>query len=111
MRTGSWIAGARPWPRCCWARLGRLASCGGRGVARVGPRLPAAAGLIVSAAGIALLLGVDASTGYGGLVAAFLLWGAGLGLLTPAVVAAAMGAVPSARSGLASAVNNTARQA
>jgi MFS family permease len=37
--------------------------------------------------------------------------GAGLGILTPAVVAASMGAVPSERAGLAAAVNNTARQA
>ena len=40
-----------------------------------------------------------------------LLWGVGLGVLTPAVVAAAIAAVPTERSGLASAVNNTARQA
>jgi DHA2 family methylenomycin A resistance protein-like MFS transporter len=41
---------------------------------------------------------------------ALLLWGCGLAVLTPAVVAAAVGAVKE-RSGLASAVNNTARQA
>jgi DHA2 family methylenomycin A resistance protein-like MFS transporter len=45
------------------------------------------------------------------LLPALLLWGAGLGVLTPAVVAAAIGAVPGERAGLASAVNNTARQA
>jgi MFS transporter, DHA2 family, methylenomycin A resistance protein len=39
-----------------------------------------------------------------------LLWGSGLGILTPAVVAA-IGAVPADRAGLASAVINTARQA
>jgi MFS transporter, DHA2 family, methylenomycin A resistance protein len=39
------------------------------------------------------------------------LWGLGLGLLTPAVVATAMGAVEPDRAGLAAAVNNTARQA
>jgi DHA2 family methylenomycin A resistance protein-like MFS transporter len=44
-------------------------------------------------------------------VPAFLLWGSGLGLLTSAVVAAAVGAVEPERAGLASAVNNTARQA
>lgn len=38
-------------------------------------------------------------------------WGIGLGLLTPAVVAAAIAAAPPDRSGLASGVNNTARQA
>lgn len=42
---------------------------------------------------------------------ALLAWGVGLALLTPAVVAAAVGAVPGDRAGLASAVNNTARQA
>jgi MFS transporter, DHA2 family, methylenomycin A resistance protein len=42
---------------------------------------------------------------------ALLLWGIGMGLLTPAVVSAAIGAIPSARAGLASAVNNTSRQA
>jgi MFS transporter, DHA2 family, methylenomycin A resistance protein len=41
---------------------------------------------------------------------AFVLWGAGLGFITPAVVAASMGAVQRERAGLASAVNNTARQ-
>jgi DHA2 family methylenomycin A resistance protein-like MFS transporter len=40
-----------------------------------------------------------------------LAWGIGLAFLTPAVVAAAVGAVPGDRAGLASAVNNTARQA
>jgi DHA2 family methylenomycin A resistance protein-like MFS transporter len=40
-----------------------------------------------------------------------LTWGVGLAFLTPAVVAAAVGAVPGERAGLASAVNNTARQA
>jgi MFS transporter, DHA2 family, methylenomycin A resistance protein len=39
-----------------------------------------------------------------------LLWGVGLALLTPAAVAAATGAVEAAHAGVASAVNNTARQ-
>jgi DHA2 family methylenomycin A resistance protein-like MFS transporter len=45
------------------------------------------------------------------LLPAMLCWGIGLALLTPAVVAAAVSAVPTDRSGLASGVNNTARQA
>ena len=40
-----------------------------------------------------------------------MLWGTGLGVMTPAIVAAAMGAVEPQRAGLAAAVNNTARQA
>ncbi|MFE8948668.1 MFS transporter [Streptomyces sp. NPDC007856] len=54
---------------------------------------------------------MNPSSGYGAMLPAFLLWGVGLGLLTPAVVAAAIAAVPGDRSGLASAINNTARQA
>jgi MFS transporter, DHA2 family, methylenomycin A resistance protein len=50
--------------------------------------------------------------GVDGAVAAAIVVGAALlGLLTPAVVAAAIGAVSPRRAGLASAVNNTARQA
>jgi DHA2 family methylenomycin A resistance protein-like MFS transporter len=90
--------------------LAVFALLGGRITSRIGARLPAAAGLLVAAAGLALLTGVTARSGLGLLVPAFLLWGLGVGLLTPAVVAAAIAAVPSERAGLASAVNNTARQ-
>jgi MFS transporter, DHA2 family, methylenomycin A resistance protein len=83
----------------------------GRLTGRFGPRGPMAAGLLVAAAGLALLARVHASTPYAQLLPAFVLWGGGLGLLTSAVVAAAVGAVESERAGLASAVNNTARQA
>lgn len=43
-------------------------------------------------------------------VAGVLVWGVGLGLLTPAVVSAAIASVPGDRAGLASGINNTARQ-
>jgi DHA2 family methylenomycin A resistance protein-like MFS transporter len=91
--------------------LAILAPAVGRLVGRSGPRLPMVAGLLVAACGLALLAltGVDSS--YLGLLPALLLWGIGLGLLTPAVVAAAIASVPGAQAGLASAVNNTARQA
>ena len=81
-----------------------VAPLSGRLVGRIGPRRPMVAGLLIAAAGLALLSD-DA------LLAASVLWGLGLGLLTPAVVAAAMGAVRPERAGLAAAVNNTARQA
>ncbi len=68
-------------------------------------------GLLLAALGTGLLSRVQARSGYATLLPALLLWGVGLALLTPAVVAAAMGAVPGERAGLASAVNNTARQA
>ncbi|MEU6282978.1 MFS transporter [Streptomyces sp. NPDC047028] len=90
--------------------LAVFALLGGRITSRIGARVPAAAGLLVAAAGLALLTRADAHAGSALLVPAFLLWGVGCGLLTPAVVAAAISAVPAERSGLASAVNNTARQ-
>jgi DHA2 family methylenomycin A resistance protein-like MFS transporter len=84
--------------------LSVVAPLSGRLVGRIGPRRPMVAGLLIAAAGLALLAD-DA------LLAASALWGLGLGLLTPSVVAAAMGAVQADRAGLAAAVNNTARQA
>jgi DHA2 family methylenomycin A resistance protein-like MFS transporter len=91
--------------------LSVLAPLAGRLTSRVGPRLPMLAGLITAAAGTALLTLTSRTSPYLDLVPGLLLWGIGLGVLTPAVVAAAIGAVPGARSGLASAVNNVARQA
>lgn len=93
-----------------FAPLAVIAPFGGRITSRVGARLPATAGLLCAAAGLALLVRAQPHSGYAVLVPAFLLWGTGLGILTPAVVAAAVAAVPAGRSGLASAVNNTARQ-
>src|SRR5581483_9793188 len=94
-----------------FAPLALLAPLTGRLTSRIGPRLPVAGGLAIAAAGLALLAGASAGSGYPLLLAAFLLWGGGMGVLTPAVVAAAVAAVPGERAGLASAINNTARQA
>lgn len=91
--------------------LSVLAPLTGRLASRVGARWPMIAGLVSAAAGVALLALASATSSYLQLLPALLLWGIGLGVLTPAVVAAAIGAVPGRRSGLASAVNNTARQA
>jgi MFS transporter, DHA2 family, methylenomycin A resistance protein len=91
--------------------LSLLAPLAGRITARMGPRLPMAAGLLVAAMGVGLLVLVDPGSSYLVLLPALLPWGIGMGILTPAVVAAAMGAVEAPRAGLASATNNTARQA
>lgn len=91
--------------------LSLLAPLAGRLTARVGPKIPMVAGLAVAAGGPALLARLRVGSEYATLLPALLLWGIGLAALTPAVVAAAIGAVQSARAGLASAMNNTARQA
>jgi DHA2 family methylenomycin A resistance protein-like MFS transporter len=94
-----------------FAPLAVLAPLAGRVTSRIGPRVPVATGLALAAAGLALLDLADQRSGYATALPAFLLWGVGLGILTPAVVAAAIAAVPNERAGLASAINNTARQA
>jgi DHA2 family methylenomycin A resistance protein-like MFS transporter len=88
-----------------------LAPLAGRTTARWGPRPTMLAGLGVAAVGVALLASWDATTPYGGLLPAMLAWGVGLGVLTPAVVAAALAAAPRQYAGLASGVNSAARQA
>jgi DHA2 family methylenomycin A resistance protein-like MFS transporter len=94
-----------------FAPLSVLAPLGGRIVARTGPRMPTAGGLLLAGAGIASLAALGTDAPYLALLPGLLAWGIGLGFLTPAVVATALAAVPAAQSGLASAVNNTARQA
>jgi MFS transporter, DHA2 family, methylenomycin A resistance protein len=94
-----------------FAPLSVVAPISGRLAGRFGPRWPMAAGLTTAACGLALLATLGRGSAYGALPAALLLWGGGIGLLTSAVVSAAVGAVERERSGLASAVNNTARQA
>lgn len=93
-----------------FAPLALMAPFGGRITSRIGSRVPAAAGLLIAAAGLALLARAQPHSGLPVLLPALLLWGIGCGLLTPAVVAAAIATVPADRAGLASAVNNTARQ-
>lgn len=92
-----------------FAPLAFLAPLGGRLVGRIGARLPTA-GLALSGIGLLLLSDVGDSTGYGSIWPPLFLCGLGLAPATPAVVAAATGSVPPSRAGMASAVNNTARQ-
>lgn len=95
-----------------FAPLAVIAPFAGRLTGKIGARIPAVAGLVLAAAGLALLAWAQPGSSYlAVLLPAFLAWGVGLGVLTPALVAAAVSAVPARRSGLASAVNNTARQA
>jgi MFS transporter, DHA2 family, methylenomycin A resistance protein len=79
--------------------------------ARHGPRPVMLAGAAIAAAGQLCLLLVTPATSYPRLVPALLGVGFGVGLFTAPVVAAALRAVPAERSGLASGINNTARQA
>ncbi|MGC5410600.1 MFS transporter, partial [Streptomyces sp. DT225] len=88
-----------------------LGAPAGRLSTRIGVWRTAALGLLVAAAGMAGTAAGLTNTGTGYIVLAFFLalWGTGLGILTPAIVAAALKATPGA-PGLASGASNTARQ-
>lgn len=83
----------------------------GRLVARVGPRPPMLGGLCLGIAGAVALWFLHPHSPYWLLVLPMAGVGLGMGLLTPSVVTAALTSTPQRLAGLASGVNNTARQA
>lgn len=93
--------------------LALLAPLAGRCAGRFGPRPVLVAGAAIAAAGVAalaVLARVGPAGGYPAVLPALLGMGVGAGLFTAPVVSAAVRAVPAERAGLASGVNNTARQ-
>jgi len=88
-----------------------LVSFGGRLVGRFGARWTAVTGLALMGIAYLGLARVEAQTPFSAMAPWLLLAGLGLVPAMPAVVHAAIGAVPPERAGMASAVNNTARQA
>jgi len=79
--------------------------------ARAGSRLPMVLGALVAMLGYVFLLRLDAATSMLSMMAAFILIPGGMGLAVPAMTTAILSSVPRERSGTASAVLNTARQA
>jgi DHA2 family methylenomycin A resistance protein-like MFS transporter len=88
-----------------------LVSFGGRLVGRFGARWTSVTGLALMGIAYLGLVRVEAQTPFLAMAPWLLLAGLGLVPAMPAVVHAAIGAVPHERAGMASAVNNTARQA
>lgn len=82
----------------------------GRITARDGPRLPVAAGGFVAAAGVALLLTVNAHSSYAVIVTALALLGAGGGMSIPALTAAVVAGAPRPQVGVAAATFTASRQ-
>jgi EmrB/QacA subfamily drug resistance transporter len=74
---------------------------------RLGPRLPMTVGLLLAAAGVAALTRIGPEASYlSDVVVPVTLLGLGLTLTVTPLTATALGAVPEARAGLASGVNN-----
>lgn len=78
---------------------------------RVGGRPIVASGLVLMAVGMGwFALYADPGVSYGGMVPAFVLCGIGMAMFFAPSGAIAMGAVPEGRQGVASGVNNSARE-
>jgi EmrB/QacA subfamily drug resistance transporter len=77
---------------------------------RVPVRAVMGVGLACAGLGLALMHGVTASSEWTTLLGGFLFIGAGIGIVNPSLVSTAVGVVSSARSGMASGINNTFRQ-
>jgi DHA2 family methylenomycin A resistance protein-like MFS transporter len=79
-------------------------------MARVGPRRPMLAGLLIGGAGLAGLAAAATHAGYPLLVAPMAAAGFGMALTMPAATASVLEAAPADRGGIASGVVNAARQ-
>jgi EmrB/QacA subfamily drug resistance transporter len=77
---------------------------------RVPVRLLLGAGLLMTGVGLLLMRGLTVSSHWTALLAGFIVAGAGVGLVNPALASTAIGVVPPQRSGMASGINNTFRQ-
>jgi DHA2 family methylenomycin A resistance protein-like MFS transporter len=83
----------------------------GRIAAERGARLPLILGLVIAAIGFALLVSVDADTSYVSLILRLLFIPIGVGLAVPPMTATLLSTVDKRRSGMASGILNTVRQA
>ena len=82
----------------------------GRLVGRRGPRLPLVIAGICLLSACAMLTGVDQQTPFGWLVAAYVIFGFGFGLVNAPITNAAVSGMPRAQAGVASAIATTSRQ-
>src|SRR5437763_165926 len=86
------------------------AAASGRLSDRIPIRVLLGGGLAMVAVGLFLMRGITASSGWTELLPGFVIAGAGVGFVNPALASASIGVVPPQRSGMASGINNTFRQ-
>ncbi|HEU4731453.1 MAG TPA: MFS transporter [Kofleriaceae bacterium] len=82
----------------------------GKVIGRFGARWALTSGLTLIGLGTAMLTGTDIATGYLFLAGPFVVIGVGYAFASTSIATAVMGSVPPERAGMASSVNNTARQ-
>ena len=78
--------------------------------ARIPVRILLGLGLLLVGVGLLLMRGLTASSHWTALLAGFIVAGAGVGIVNPALASTAIGVVPPQRSGMASGINSTFRQ-
>jgi EmrB/QacA subfamily drug resistance transporter len=82
----------------------------GRMVGRHGPRLPLAISGVSLVTGCALLIGIDPMTPFARLLAAYVVFGIGLGFVNAPITNTAVSGMPRAQAGVAAAIATTSRQ-
>ncbi len=87
-----------------------VAAGAGRLTARGPVRLIMSAGLALTGLGLMLMRGLTVTSGWTAMLAGFIVAGAGVGLVNPAIASTAIGVVPPQQSGMASGINSTFRQ-
>ena len=87
-----------------------VAAASGNLSAKVPARVLLAGGLLLTGVGLLLMRGLTVDSGWTALLAGFIVSGAGVGLINPALASTAIGVVPPQRSGMASGINSTFRQ-
>ena len=92
------------------AMLGVFATVSGRMVARRGPRLPLILAGALITVGTGLLIGLGAHTALWYLILAYLVYGAGAGLVTAPITHTALSGMPRDQAGVAGAIASSCRQ-
>jgi EmrB/QacA subfamily drug resistance transporter len=92
------------------AALGVCSTLSGRIVGRRGPRLALVLAGPLIALGTGLLIGLEADTAIWYLIVAYLILGAGTGLVTAPITNTALSGLPRDQSGVAGAIASTSRQ-
>src|SRR5215210_1364776 len=87
-----------------------VAAATGALLSRVPARVIISAGLAITGLGLLLMSGLDPADDWTALLGGFLLSGAGVGLINPALADVALSVVPKEQSGVASGINDTFRQ-
>ncbi len=87
-----------------------VAAVSGNLSTRVPVRFLLSGGLLMTSLGLLLMRGLTVNSHWTALLPGFIVAGAGVGLVNPALASTAIGVVPPQRSGMASGINNTCRQ-